>query len=113
MGGGYSLKAALNIPQLNACVINYGALITEKETIDKINCPILGIFGEQDKGIPPETVNKFKNAAKAEGKDVEIHIYPAVGHAFMNPANKSGYNKATADEAWNEIYSFLNNNLKK
>lgn len=29
MGGGYALKAALELPPLTACIINYGHLITE------------------------------------------------------------------------------------
>src|SRR5262245_27494233 len=33
MGGGYSLQAAVNLPELAACVINYGRLVTDAELI--------------------------------------------------------------------------------
>ncbi len=112
-GGGYSLQTALMIPKLNACVINYGRLVTEKNSIDKINCPVLGIFGEQDRGIPPKSVKEFEDAMKKEGKNIKIVIYPKVGHAFMNPDNKGGYNKNAAGKAWLEIYSFLDKTLMK
>lgn len=112
MGGGYSLQAALNIPDLKACVINYGRLVTDKNLIEKINCPILGIFGQEDKGITPKDVNNFKqalNKAKIKNKIID---YPGVNHAFMNPNNKKGYNKKVTEKAWKETYDFLNKYLK-
>jgi carboxymethylenebutenolidase len=112
MGGGYSLQTALNVPQLSACVINYGRLVTEQESIDKINCPILGIFGEQDRGIPPNSVKTFEEVCKKSGKQITTYIYPNVGHAFMNPNNKGGYNKETTEKAWNEIFTFFEKKLK-
>lgn len=111
MGGGFSLQAALNIPNLNACVVNYGSLVTDDE-IKKINCPILGIFGEKDRGISPNDVKKFEESLKDAGKNEKIIIYRNVGHAFMNPGNKEGYSFETSHLAWDEIYTFLNKNLK-
>ena len=60
MGGGYSLDVALQEPTLAADVINYGHLATDPEALKKINAPILGLFGGQDQGIPPDDVNKFE-----------------------------------------------------
>src|ERR1051326_7011788 len=56
MGGGYALDVALEEPTLAADVINYGHLATDPNELKKINAPILGLFGGQDKGIPPEDV---------------------------------------------------------
>lgn len=91
MGGGYSLDVALEEPKLAADVIHYGHLATDPENLKKINAPVLGIFGAQDKGIPPEDVKKFEQAMKQQGKQIEIKIYPDAGHAFENPANKDRY----------------------
>lgn len=113
MGGGYSLQTALNVPDLAACVINYGCLVTEKESIDRIPCPILGIFGDKDRGIPVSTVQKFEMACKEAGKQITVHIYPNVGHAFINPNNKRGYDKASAEKAWKVTFEFLDAVLKK
>jgi carboxymethylenebutenolidase len=111
MGGGYSLKAAINIPDLAACVINYGRLVNDTEILRKINCPVLGIFGERDQNIIPADVRVFEEALNGAGIKNKIIFYPDVGHAFMNPANKNLYNKSMADKAWVETYSFLNDNL--
>src|ERR1700758_802328 len=46
-GGGYSLDVALQEPALAADVINYGHLATDPVALQKINAPILGLFGGQ------------------------------------------------------------------
>jgi len=113
MGGGYSLQAALNIPELSACIIAYGRLTDDPNEVKKINCPVLGIFAEKDPNITPEKVHTFENLLKNEGKENHIIIYPDVSHAFMNPGNKKGYDESTANEAWNQIFTFLDDNLSE
>ncbi len=112
MGGGYALDLAIADPKLKAAVINYGHLASDKATLQKINAAILGIFGGQDKGIPPADVNKFEADLKALGKPVEIKIFPDAGHAFENPNNKQGYRADDARQAWELTTVFLAKNLK-
>ena len=112
MGGGYSLDLAVNDPKLAADVINYGHLATEPETLKKINAPVLGNFGGQDKGIPPESVNKFADELKKLGKSVDVKIYPDAGHAFENPNNKTGYRADDAEDAWQRTVKFFAAHLK-
>ena len=112
MGGGYSLDVALLEPTLAADVINYGHLATDPENLKKINAPILGLFGAQDHGIPPEDVKKFEQSLKQLGKNVDITIYPDAGHGFQNPNNKEGYRPADTKDAWRKIVNFLRANLK-
>jgi carboxymethylenebutenolidase len=113
MGGGYSLDLAINDPKLKVAVINYGHLASDDATLKKINAAILGIFGGQDKGIPPTDVNKFESQLKALGKTADIHIFPDAGHAFENPNNKAGYRAGDAAEAWKQTTDFLAKYLKK
>ena len=113
MGGGYSLNVALNEPTLTAAVINYGHLATDPAALHKINAAILGNFGGQDQGIPPEDVKKFEEALKKDGKKADIKIYPDAGHAFENPNNKGGYRAVDAADAWQRTVKFLNETLKK
>ncbi len=113
MGGGYSLATALNVKSLAACVICYGRMVTEQDELQKIPCPILGIFGEDDRGIPPTSVKEFEEAATGEGKEVRTVIYPDAGHGFMNPNNKGGYRDSAATDAWKQILSFFESTLKK
>lgn len=112
MGGGYALDLAIADPKLKAVVINYGHLASDKATLEKINAAVLGIFGGQDKGIPPADVNKFEADLKSLGKPVEIKIFPDAGHAFENPNNKQGYRADDAKQAWELTTAFLAKYLK-
>jgi carboxymethylenebutenolidase len=113
MGGGYSLDTALAEPQLAATVINYGPLATDTSELKKINAPILGLFGGQDKGITPDDVKKFQQAMEQLGKKVDVKIYPDAGHAFENPNNKTGYRAEDAADAWKRTVDFFAATLNK
>jgi carboxymethylenebutenolidase len=113
MGGSYSLTAALHLGDLAAAVICYGRLVTEDEEIEKIACPILGIFGETDRGIPASSAKTFERRAQQLEKDVRVTVYPKVGHAFMNPNNTKNYDAQTTAEAWQRIHAFLDAKLKR
>jgi carboxymethylenebutenolidase len=113
MGGGYSLDAAIAEPRLAAAVINYGHLVTDPGEMKKIQAPILGLFGGQDRGIAPADVKKFQRAMEQLGNKIEVQIYPDAGHAFENPNNKQGYRADDAADAWQRTVAFLASNLKK
>jgi carboxymethylenebutenolidase len=113
MGGGYAFNLAVNDPKLKAVVINYGHLASDDATLKNINAAVLGIFGGQDRGIPPADVKKFESQMKALGKTVDIHIFPDAGHAFENPNNKTGYRADDAAQAWKLTTDFLAQYLKK
>jgi carboxymethylenebutenolidase len=113
MGGGYSLNVALAEPTLRAAVINYGHLATDVDSLKKINASILGLFGGQDRGIPPSDVQKFAETLKQLGKKVDVTVYPDAGHAFENPNNKTGYRAEDAADAWKRTVKFLADTLKK
>jgi len=84
MGGGYSLSLALADPTLSGAVIYYGRLVTDDVAIRSLRVPLLGNFGGQDQGIPPESVREFEKKAKAAGKRVDFKIYPDAGHGFAS-----------------------------
>jgi len=110
-GGGQSLNLALSNEDIDATVIYYGQLVTEKETLSAINWPVLGIFAELDQGITPEMVNEFEDALNDLEITNEIHIYPDVNHAFANPSGDRYAPEASMD-AWQKTIEFLEMNLK-
>ena len=107
MGGGYALELAIAAPSLRAVAINYGALATDKAALGKIHAAVLGNFGGQDHGIPPEAVNAFEAAMQSLGKPVDVKIYPQAGHAFENPNNATGYRPDDAADALARMDSFF------
>lgn len=111
-GGGWSLRTALMHPDgVDATVIYYGRLITDKEQLATLQMPILGIFGAEDQGIPVEGVREFEAALTELDKHVEIHVYEGAGHAFANPSG-TRYKEEAAEDAWNKTLAFLAKNLK-
>lgn len=111
MGGGWSIRLAEDQPKLAAFVVNYGSLPTDKALIAKIQAPMLGNFGAEDKGIPPESVQAFEDAMKAAGKSADIKVYGGAGHAFQNPDNKSGYRPDATADAEKRINGFFQSTL--
>ncbi len=110
-GGGKSLQLAVSGEDLDATVLYYGQPITDQSQINKIDWPVLGIFGEEDQSISVAKVLEFQHALEITKKTHEIFIYPNVGHAFANPSNANYAPDATAD-AWAKTIAFLNANLK-
>jgi len=111
MGGGLSLNLAVNEPRLKACVIYYGRLMTDENALKRLSCPVLGHFGDQDRGIPVADVRALEEKLKKLGKKVEIHIFPGAGHAFANQNNARGYNADAAKKAWDLTTKFLARSL--
>jgi carboxymethylenebutenolidase len=112
MGGGFALSLAVQEPRLSACVIYYGRLLTDESTLRRLRCALLGIFGDQDRGIPVESVRQFETTLKRLGKTVEVHIFQGAGHAFANQNNPRSYNAKAADEAWRITLRFLESHLR-
>ncbi|AUX46850.1 dienelactone hydrolase [Sorangium cellulosum] len=109
-GGAWSLKLAMNEPELDAAVIYYGRLVTDPAKLKAIKAPVLGVFGNQDKGIPPEVVNEFDKALHEAGVEHEVLRYEA-DHAFANPSGERYDTKAAAD-SWERVRKFLAAKLK-
>ncbi len=112
MGGGYSLQAAVSIPELSATVVCYGRLVTDSAAIAGIRSPLLGIFGGQDRGIPEKSVREFEKTGQGLGKEFNMTVYPDAGHAFMNPGNSGGYREKDAEDAWGRIITFFGKKLR-
>jgi carboxymethylenebutenolidase len=111
MGGGYSIKLAVDQPKLAACIVNYGPLPTDPANIAKIHATVMGNFGADDRGITPASVKAFDAAMKSAGKSTDIKIYDGAGHAFENPNNKDGYRPEATADAWTRMTAFLKKTL--
>src|SRR5262249_58684767 len=101
------LYAAHN-KDLKAGVAWYGRLVGDKNELqpkypldlaDKIKAPVLGLYGEKDKGIPQESVEKMRKALKAAGSPSEIVVYPDAEHGF-HADYRPTYNKKDAEDGW-------------
>jgi carboxymethylenebutenolidase len=68
---------------------------------------VLGLYGELDKGISVESVEKMRAALKAAGnKTSEIVLYPGTDHGF-NADYRPTYNKTSAEDAWKKMLDWF------
>lgn len=74
--------------------------------IQDLSCPLLGIFGEEDKSPTPEQVAQHEQALKQHGKTYEFHMYPQAGHGFFY-YDRPSYRQEQAVDGWKKIFAFL------
>lgn len=76
-----------------------------------LNCPVLGIFGNDDQNPDPAQVNALEEELKAQGKQYEFHRYDGAGHAFWY-YHAPAYRQQQAMDAWAKVFDFFATNLK-
>lgn len=113
MGGALSLYAASKNPQVGACVVFYGIHPNVKPDLANLQAPVLGIYAERDKSVPPAVAHELEAQLKAHGKQAEMHIYPGTDHAFFNDQRPDVYNAEAASDAWRRVLDFYAAHLKK
>lgn len=122
-GGRMAWLYAAHNPRLSAAVAWYGRVVGEPDElrprhpldiVADINAPVLGLYGENDGGIPLDTLEKMKKAL-AKGSDAakasEIVIYPDASHAFHADYRPS-YREAAAKDAWQRALAWFDQYLR-
>lgn len=112
MGGQLALHAACRQPSIGAVVDCYG--IHPKVTLDLSACraKVLGVFAENDDFISAADVQFLERALSKAGVDAKILTYLGVQHAFLNDARPDVYDAETAVQAWRDIETFLDAELR-
>ena len=75
-----------------------------------LSCPLLGIFGNEDKSPSPEQVNQHEAELKKHGKNYEFHRYDGAGHGFFY-YDRPAYRQEQAVDGWKKIFAFLERHL--
>src|SRR5579863_7513912 len=89
MGGTVAFLAAVSRPA-GAAVTFYGSGVTEGrfgmgsmvELTPRLQAPWLGLYGDDDQGIPVDQVEALRGALAAAPVDAEIVRYAGAGHGF-------------------------------
>ncbi|KAG9447607.1 hypothetical protein H6P81_013735 [Aristolochia fimbriata] len=124
MGGALALASAVLVPQLDAVVVFYGIPSPELADPTQVKAPVQAHFGETDNfvGFSDMTAAKsLEEKLKSSGVPQELHIYPGVGHAFMNTSPDAvkrrkemgikDENKEAAELAWSRSSSWMSRYL--
>ncbi|HEU0234836.1 MAG TPA: dienelactone hydrolase family protein [Candidatus Limnocylindrales bacterium] len=75
------------------------------DVADRCGCPVLGLFGGVDPGIPSESVAVFDAALARAGVEHRIVTYDGAPHSFFD--RKAADFAAASDAAWSEVLSFV------
>ena len=118
-GGRHAYLAACRAPGFDAVVDCWGGRVvmapdqlSEKSPVSPLeytkdlNCPILGIFGNEDKNPTPEQVDQHEAELKKHGKNYEFHRYDGAGHGFFYD-HSPAYRQAQAVDGWHKVFTFL------
>jgi carboxymethylenebutenolidase len=85
----------------------FPTLIDEAATL---RTPWLGLFGDEDGGIPVEDVERLRGAVAAAPVDTEIVRYPGAGHGFHCDV-RSAYHEPSARDGWARTLDWFERHL--
>ena len=122
-GGGVVLNMARQGVDLKGVASFHGSLKAVKPAqTGGVKAKILVLNGADDKFIPQDQIEAFKQEMKTAGADFQFISYPGVLHSFTNPEadeNAKKFNMAIAYNAdadknsWNELKKFLKTIFEK
>jgi len=97
-------------PALKAAVPFYGPAPDPSEA-PHVQAATLIILAGLDARVNG-TARPWAEALRAAGKDVTVHEFPNVDHAFHNDTSAARYNQAAAQAAWAETLAFFRQHLR-
>jgi len=122
-GGRQAFLAACRVKGFDAAVDCWGGRVvmskeelTPKQPVAPIDytrdlsCPLLGLFGQEDRSPSPEQVDRHEEEHKRHGKVYEFHRYPKAGHGFFY-YDRPNYRQEQAADGWKRLFAFLERHL--
>lgn len=126
-GGKVVWQAAARFSALKAGVAWYGRLMPSADATpeqmvtgapwpvdlaDDLKCPVLGLYGGADRGIPLASVEAMRQALQREGRsDSAIDVYADAPHGF-HADYRDSYRAADAADGWGKLLALFNQRLK-
>jgi len=123
-GGRHAYLAACRSDAFDACVDLWGGgvvappdQLSEQRPVQPLDytadlsCPLLGLFGEEDRSPSPEQVAVHETELQRHGKDYEFHMYPGAGHGFFYHDRPAVYRAEQAVDGWAKVWAFLERHL--
>jgi len=121
-GGRQAFLAACSL-DVDAAVDCYGAFVVGHppegmplkigpivHLANQLRCPLLGLFGNDDKFPSPEQVDELEAELKLVGADYEFHRYDDAGHAFFS-FDRTAYRPEAAVDGWRRVFDFFGRHL--
>lgn len=123
-GGRHAFLAGCRVKGLDAAVDCWGGRVVASpedltpaqpvapiDLTGQLNCPLLGIFGNDDKSPSPEQVDRHEEELKKHGKNYTFHRYDGAGHAFWS-YDREVYRPVQAMDSWEKVFAFFEKYLR-
>lgn len=121
-GGSVVLNMARMGEPLRGVAVFHGGLATDEPAqTGQVKAQVRVYSGADDKMIPPEQVEAFKQEMEHAGVNVQVTTYPGTIHSFTNPQADEyakqfgipvGYNAQADADSWSQLQRFLAEVLK-
>ena len=109
------MSVASTVQGVGAVVDFFGGGSSKKEVLEaevRQFPPLLILHGEADSIVPVDYAYRLRDAVTAQGREVEIHIYPGAEHAFNAPWSP-WYSTPEATDSLTRMIDFLAERLRK
>jgi carboxymethylenebutenolidase len=80
------------------------------ELAKDLSCPLLGLFGADDKFPTPDETATLSAELTRAGKEHDFHTYDGAGHAFF-AVDRPSYRPEAAVDGWSRILAFYGTHL--
>jgi carboxymethylenebutenolidase len=77
------------------------------EVIPGLQCPVLGMFGEADRAVPLENINRFRRELERQAKQYHIRVFADTPHGWMDSTKPERYREATTVDALSVLSAFF------
>ena len=112
MGGGLAqYTATKENGKVSAAASFYGGFKKVVTDWEKLEAPLLLIYGENDKGVPADKGRELGAKLQTMGKNAEVVVYPHATHAFFNDTRPEVYNAEAAADAWRRTLELFRRSL--
>ena len=119
-GGRVAWLAACHNPNYKAAAVLYGGRIKVAmgpnsvapiELANRIPCPVIGIFGNDDENPSPADVDDLAAALSNAAIAHEFHRYDGAGHGFQDFVNEDRYRGDATADSWDKLLAFFADRL--
>jgi len=77
------------------------------DMLGRIQCPVLGLFGEADHLISLNDVRRFRDSLERHDKTFTIEVFAGAPHGWLNDTMPGRYRRDAAEAAWALQLEFL------
>ena len=120
-GGRHAFLAACQM-DFDACADCWGGGVIQEETsearpvspieyVENLNCPIIGIFGKEDRNPDTAQVDATEAALINYKKEFEFSRYYGAGHGIWY-YHTPMYRQEQAMESWEKVFAFFEKHLR-